>query len=167
MVALGIIALFLSWGVPSVMRHLRKDPFRQTISDLVEACSHARARAILTGQPMQLVIRAEDGAITVEPLPEQEGQPETGAGHAGPPKPRPERKGDVLPPLNSHLADTVAVELLDVNFRDFMQQDEAQVRFFPNGTCDEFTVVLRSQDNVRAKISLDVVTSTAEVEDIR
>jgi hypothetical protein len=38
------------------------------------------------------------------------------------------------------------------------------VRFFPNGTCDEMTLVLRSDKNEWRTISLEVTTGLASVE---
>ncbi len=38
------------------------------------------------------------------------------------------------------------------------------MRFFPNGTCDELTLVLRSDRNEYRKISLEVTTALARVE---
>lgn len=172
MITIALIALFMAWGVPNVIRTLRKDAMQQSVSDVMEACSHARARAILSGVPMVVVLRAEDGHINVEPLP----------GHDRP-SPRPSgltsndgggEQGDQgqspatgMRPISLQLDDSVAVELLDVNFRDHMKAAEARVRFFPNGTSDEFAIVLRSGSGQVSKISLDVVTGTAELEDIR
>jgi hypothetical protein len=38
------------------------------------------------------------------------------------------------------------------------------VRFYPNGTCDEFTIVIVSDRNEKRIISLDIVTSLADVD---
>ena len=43
-------------------------------------------------------------------------------------------------------------------------EEMARVRFFPNGTCDEMTIVLHSPDNGEwHKIALEVTTSLATV----
>src|SRR5438876_8247894 len=68
MIVISILAIVLATGVPSMLRSLQKEGLRKAQSDLVEACSHARAQAILSGLPMELVIRAEGGQISVEPL---------------------------------------------------------------------------------------------------
>jgi hypothetical protein len=47
-----------------------------------------------------------------------------------------------------------------------MEFPEARVRFFPNGTCDEFTVILSSA-TAEQQVSLDVVTGLADVKVIR
>src|SRR5665213_539682 len=55
--------------------------------------------------------------------------------------------------------------MLDINLMDFSQSDVARVRFFPNGTCDEMTVVLHSATDWR-KITLEFSTSLATVSDV-
>jgi len=54
----------------------------------------------------------------------------------------------------------VAVRMLDVNFIDHMAAGEAHVRFFPNGTSDEFNIILEyagAQRQIRADIVTGVV----------
>ncbi len=73
-----------------------------------------------------------------------------------------------MPMVNfkANLPDDIAVKLLFVNFVDLMEDPEAHVRFFPNGTSDEFTIILSSA-TAEQKISLDVITGLADVEVIR
>ena len=56
--------------------------------------------------------------------------------------------------------------MVDVNFFEYKDEEEARVRFHPNGTCDELTIVLRSEKNEFRKISLEATTSLARVETI-
>lgn len=58
----------------------------------------------------------------------------------------------------------VGIELLWVNFANYLEADSAIVRFYPNGTSDEFTIVLNSDESKPQKISLEVVTGLAIVE---
>jgi len=51
MIVVGIAALVMATAVPFIQNTLRKDPLRQAVSDVTEACSHARARAIFSGTP--------------------------------------------------------------------------------------------------------------------
>ena len=54
--------------------------------------------------------------------------------------------------------------MLDVNFRECKDDEEARVRFYPNGTCDEFTIILHSAANGESKkITLELVTAMPEV----
>jgi prepilin-type N-terminal cleavage/methylation domain-containing protein len=173
MIVVAVAAMFMAWGVPQVVRSLKKDAFHQAASDVMEACSHARARAILQGRPMELIIRADTGSLRIEPMSPRQiysATNQAGLGRwGGPEVPVAEPGTNTVPikPFTANLPEDVAVELLDVNFRDHMGEDEARVRFFPNGTCDEFTVVLRATDGQRRKISLEVVTSLAGMEVIR
>jgi hypothetical protein len=142
---------------------LEKEGLRKAQADLVEACSHARAQAILSGMPMELVIRAEGNQVLVEPLrPSAEA-----AGGSEIPNP------DALTPLKqapknfaARLDENIGIRLLYVNFKDHMESHEARVRFFPNGTSDEFTIMFFDPTGER-KLSLDVVTGLAEVDVIR
>jgi hypothetical protein len=63
------------------------------------------------------------------------------------------------------LPDGVDLALLYINLMDFSQSDVSRVRFFPNGTCDEMTVVLHSADGWR-KITLEFSTGIATVSDV-
>lgn len=162
-VAIGL--LVLGMGLPPFVRGMKKEGLRKGVSDMVEACSHARAQAILRGRPVELVIR-ENGAISVEALqlgrradPEaMDQEPLFSTGPA-------ESRKDVER-FSATLSDDVAIKLLYVNFQDLMEEPEARVRFFPNGTSDEFTVILFASSGEH-KISLDVVTALADVEVIR
>jgi hypothetical protein len=56
--------------------------------------------------------------------------------------------------------------MLDINLLEYKDADEARVRFFPNGTSDEMTLVLHDGDQYR-KITLEVTTGLASVEVMR
>jgi len=58
----------------------------------------------------------------------------------------------------------ISIELLDVNLQPFKDAEEAVVRFHGNGTCDLFTVILRSVDNELCMLWLELTTSLAHVE---
>ncbi len=60
------------------------------------------------------------------------------------------------------LPDSVDIAMLDINLLDYGASDEARVRFFPNGTCDELTLVLHSRDEWE-KITLEFSTALASV----
>ena len=60
------------------------------------------------------------------------------------------------------LPDGVDIAMLDINLLDYGASDEARVRFFPNGTCDELTLVLHSRDEWE-KITLEFSTALASV----
>lgn len=69
------------------------------------------------------------------------------------------------PSFSARISDKIAVELLEVNFQDAMEWAEVRVRFYPNGVCDEFKMLLyRPDTNERRLITLEVVTGLVDVE---
>jgi hypothetical protein len=50
--------------------------------------------------------------------------------------------------------------MLDVNLSEYKDSDEARVRFYPNGTSDELTVIIRSpsEKNEIFKMALEATT---------
>jgi prepilin-type N-terminal cleavage/methylation domain-containing protein len=139
MVVVGIIGLTLTIGVPAFVRALNKEGMRKAQSDLLEACKNARGAAILKGQPQALTFRPVEESFTAP-------------GGSG---------ATTLPP-------DVVIQLLGVNEVQFEREEFASVRFYPNGTSDEFTIVVHSvSDGSSVKISLDPVTALAELEVIR
>jgi prepilin-type N-terminal cleavage/methylation domain-containing protein len=60
------------------------------------------------------------------------------------------------------LPDGVDIAMLDINLLDYGASEEARVRFYPNGTCDELTLVLHSRDEWE-KITLEFSTALASV----
>lgn len=135
MIVIAIMALVLAVGIPSIFRAAERDSFRATVNGIIEACSMTRAQAILTGQVQELVIRPLDGTITAPGMTE--------------------------PVI---IAKNAQIELLGVNFVELQTAEEARVKFYPNGTSDEFTIVLRSDKNDWRKISLEPITALADVE---
>jgi hypothetical protein len=53
--------------------------------------------------------------------------------------------------------------MLDVNLSEYRESDFVRVRFFPNGTSDEMTLILRSSQNEQRGITLEVTTGLASV----
>lgn len=164
MIVIGIVAIVMSIGVPSVFRSLQKDALRKAVNELVEGCSHARAQAILQGVPSEFVLR-ENGQMTVQKVPTRGSAAprptpiETSATGENATAPRPAV-------FNAQLDDNIAVEFIWLNFKDQMAEAETHVRFFPNGTSDEFTVILSSVHGAY-RISLDIITGLAGAEKIK
>lgn len=163
MIVVAIMGVVMAVGVPAFVRARHNTGIRKAVTALMEACHEARANAILRGVAMEVVIIAEDGRVEVRPagaVKRTEGQPgeETSAGPA-------EAAPAALKasPVR-HIPEDVAIELLDVNFINQMEFPEAHVRFYPNGTSDEFTLIFLWNQRQRAKISLEVVTGLAEVD---
>src|SRR5213596_4165867 len=73
MMVVGILGMVLAMGMPAFVQSIRRDPLRQAVKDIEDACSKAREAAILRGVPAELVISA-DGHLTVSEVPEHRAQ---------------------------------------------------------------------------------------------
>lgn len=168
MIVVGIMMLVAAIGLPAMVRTLNKEGMRKAVSDVMEGCSHARAMAILRATPMELVIRGHDGSITIQPAQPRSRDDADGGGPVSSlsflQEPAPQSP---MPSFAGRLPDEIAVQMLDVNFHNLMEMDEARIKFHPNGTCDEFTIVLQGPDGEIRKISLEVMTSLPEMEILR
>ena len=144
MVVVAIVGLITAMGVPSIMKALQKEGMRKALSDLTDVCASARAKAILSQQPVTLTFRPADRTFGVD------------GGGAG--------SGSPLV-SKSQLPEGVEMAMLDINLQDFSGSEWASVRFFPNGTSDEMTVVLHDKTDWR-KISLEFSTGLATISDV-
>ena len=164
MVVVGILGLVLAMGMPPFIRSLKKDPLQQAISDIEEGCTKARALAILHGVPAEFIVRS-DGQLSVAEVPGERTQTgEAGGFRTGSAS---QSSGVAAPTFSAHFpSDVVGVRMLYVNLKDQLQSAESHVRFYPNGTSDEFTVVLETGRAVR-KLSLECVTGLPRVEVIQ
>lgn len=168
MVAIGMVAVILSIGIPTLFRNMHQDSMRKAISDVMEACSHARARAILDGTAMELRIRPIDRSFAIAQAAVSK-ESSFGASAAGGAF---TMEGDevVEKPVaggtgfSVRLSERIMIEGLGVNGEDWTEDEEARVRFYPNGTSDEMSIVLMSDKGERANITLEVVTGMADVE---
>jgi Tfp pilus assembly protein FimT len=136
MMVVAIIGLTLVMGIPSFLRVIRRDGMRKLEYDLLGACKDARRAAIMGNQPVDLVIHPRNRTIDM-----------------------PGGKQETIP-------DEVVIDVLGVNFIDLEQADSARIRFFPNGTSDEFTILVHSSTTY-VKIYLDTITALPVVENIR
>ncbi|MGH7950927.1 MAG: pilus assembly FimT family protein [Limisphaerales bacterium] len=130
MIVVAIIGLIAAIGIPSMLLSLKKEGMRKAVSDVKDVLSDARAQAIL---------KNEITSVTFHP---QEKRLESSTG-----------KSAVLP-------DNVEIGMLDINLMDFAESDVARLYFYPNGTCDELTLVLIS-GNQNMKITLEFSTGIA------
>lgn len=168
MIVVAILGVVLGFGIPSMFRALNREGIRAATSDVLEACAKARAAAILSGSMVELQIIPESRQFSVQsasvpesqrsvldPRPELEGE-----GEAPPPRP-------AFAPFSVTLSDTIVIELLDVNFLESKDAEQVRIRFHPNSTADEFTIVLRSPSDEWRKISIEVTTALATLEVIK
>jgi prepilin-type N-terminal cleavage/methylation domain-containing protein len=164
MIVVGIMAIIMTIAIPSVYQQLHKDSMRQAIADITEACSEARARAVLNGVPTEVRIRPAEHAISaVEAGAARDTMPSFGADM----EPTTERSGGSRI-FSAKLSDHIAIEFIGVNLiPDLQQLDEVSCMFYPNGTSDELVVLLRSDRGEVRKITTEVVTGIPDVEVIR
>jgi prepilin-type N-terminal cleavage/methylation domain-containing protein len=138
MMVVAILGLTLTMGLPGFLHVLQREGMRKAEYEMLEACKEARRAAIMNNQKTFLVIHPLQKTFEV-----------SGA--------YPQKQ----------LPNDVGIDILGVNFIQFEQADDARVCFFPNGTSDEFTIVLHSSGGAYRKIYLDTVTALPEIEDIR
>ena len=168
MLVIGLIMIAMSIGIPRLV-HNNETPLGGSISAVMDACASARSKAILSGKTMMVVVDAESYSVTVsgagakpkvvsenpdleltsEELPEEE------------PKPAP----PTVPGFSGKIHQDVGVTILAVNFISYEDRGRAEVRFHPNGTCDEFTIGLThiTGDNLQRFVQLDSVTGLAYI----
>ncbi len=160
MVVASIMILILAMGIPSIYQMTTKKGMRRAVSDVLETCAHARAQAILRGQQVDLVFHPLERRFEV-------------AGSAPPTTDNPDfvvsapAPAAAIPGLNGVIPEDVTIEMLDINLLEYNQSEYARVKFYPNGTCDELTLVLRSDQGEWRKITLEVTTALATQGDVR
>ncbi|MBI1840700.1 MAG: prepilin-type N-terminal cleavage/methylation domain-containing protein [Verrucomicrobia bacterium] len=172
MVVVGIAMLLLTVAVPAFVQRLSPESMRRAVSDLAEACSNARAFAILKGAPTVLRIRIPERAFEVAMMgppvgdigaeaglaPERtvtsDGVMETSVGAAS--------GGPGM--FSGALHSSIRITALSINGEDWTEDPVAEIRFFPNGTCDGMSLVIQSAKGEQRNVWLEVVTGLASVE---
>src|ERR1043166_6131612 len=66
MIVVAIMGIVLTIGVPIVYRMGHEAPLNKAVKDVVEVCSHARARAILQSKAPCVLFHPRDGRFEVE-----------------------------------------------------------------------------------------------------
>ena len=168
MVVVAIMGIVMTIAIPAVHQQFHPESMRKADSDVMEACSHARARAILDGVQTDLVIYPRAGRFEIVSgggsareenrlfSPDVSGhdwrtppKPAGGAGGAG---------------FSVKLSDKIVIEGLGINGEDYTEDEVGRVRFYSNGTSDELSIVLLSDKAERRNITLEVVTGLADLE---
>jgi prepilin-type N-terminal cleavage/methylation domain-containing protein len=167
MVVVAILAVILTIGIPFVRMAIDNGKgMTKAMKDIQEACSHARAIAILQQTTAELRIHPGDGTFEVSAAaarttetfsPDVSGR-EWRMGSRG------SGGGEAPKGFTARLPTGIHIEGLGVNGEDWTEDEVAHVRFYPNGTCDAMSVVLLSDENERRNIWLEVVTGLPEVE---
>jgi prepilin-type N-terminal cleavage/methylation domain-containing protein len=175
LVVVAIIAVIMTIGVPFIRMAIDNGKgMTKAMKDIQEACSHARAIAILQQTTAELRIRPGDGVFEVSAT---SSSPTTSGGGSDmfspdvsgqdwrmPSRSSGGRGGEGSKGFTATLPTGIRIEGLGVNGEDWTEDEVAVVRFRANGTCDAMSVVLISDENERRNIWLEVVTGLPEVE---
>lgn len=170
MIVVGIMGMIMAIGLPSFVQVFgHKAPMPQAVSDVMEACRQARAAAIFSGKTYEVAFILENGSFQSRPstlmeAPSLEGASARNAAdlpsETRADSPQSRKIGD----FSAHLHPDIKIELLDINLVPMIDQAEARARFFPNGTSDDFAIVLSSSEGEVRQISLEVLTGLASME---
>jgi len=167
MIVVGIMGIVMTMSVPIVWKIWHKEALDKAITDIIEVCSNARARAILQGHEVDLIVHPRDGRFDLSAAPV--------AVTVASPNPTDNTPPTAFQPgplsmsgsgLSAQLSDRVTIEDLDINKipGGFKDAEQARVRFFPNGTADEMSLFLLSDKGKRCEILIEVTTGLANVE---
>jgi type II secretory pathway pseudopilin PulG len=168
MIVVGIMILILSIGIPSIIQSMKKDVMRQAVSDIVEACSHARASAIINGIPAEVRFNPQERTFSVGVASSPDSMGFSSMPFGGGVREESKSAKPATPNFSGTISDQLVIEMLDVNFVEKKDEEDAKVRFFPNGMSDMFTLVLNWPEKGQwRKISVDIVTGLADMEVIR
>jgi hypothetical protein len=148
MVVVGIMGLIMALGVPTLYRLFHREGFSKTVGEVMELCSSARARAILQGTTAELVFYPRERRCELGTG--------SGGGAQGAEAPRSSLRAVSFP-------DDIGIEMLDVNLLEYRDAPSVRVHFFPNGTSDEMTLILRWRSEWR-RISLEITTGLASLD---
>ena len=171
MIVCAIMGVVLTIAIPTIYRYFHPESLEGAVRSLMEACSHARAHAILHGNYTELVIHPIDRTFQVTqgstPAPSAPGEARLESHNVAGEEWRMQDR-DPAPAagtgiFNGKISDKILIEMVDVNFVEHKDMDVARVRFYPNGTSDEFTIVLRGENDQWRKISLEVVTALPDL----
>src|SRR5450755_4736764 len=119
MIVVAIIGLMAAISAPSLLAMLQRDGMRKAVYDVTKLFNDVRADAILKGRNANVSFHPADNRL------------------------------DSSTGESVTLPDGIAMEGIGINLKDFSQTEESRVWFFPNGTCDELTLVLHSGDDWR------------------
>ena len=141
MVVVGVMAIILAAGVPTLWKVLKREGFRKTMNDIREVCEAARAQAIMKGQVTRVKFHPQDGYCEVD-----------GAGGG--------TSGGLV---HSAKFGTARLDMLDINLTESKDFTAPTVRFYSNGTCDEMTLIMTSDRGEQLGVTLDNATAVASV----
>lgn len=165
MMVVAIIGLIMTMSVPAILRTMHQEPLRKAVNDVKTICYNARAQAILHGVTTSVIFHPQSGEVLLSGL-----ATTNSADGFAPSNPSTEESSTnpaKASGLNSaKFDDSIIIDMLDVNLSEYKDTSAARVRFFPDGTCDEMTLIIHSADQYR-KLTLEVTTGLMSVEAIQ
>jgi type II secretion system protein H len=161
MIVVAIIGLIAAMGVPGILQTLRKEGMHKAVSEVHTLLNDARAGAILRGRATEVVFHPAEKRLEIADAP-ADASPAPLAGASANNSESTPRPSLPIAQESVVLPDNVDIAMLDINLLDFGASDVARVRFFPNGTCDELTLILHSGDEWQ-KITLEFSTALCSV----
>jgi Tfp pilus assembly protein FimT len=167
MVVVALMMVTMTIGVPIVYNSWHKQPLTTAINDVLDICSAARARAIMGQKTTEMIIHPQSGQISV-----------AGGGGGGGSEPSGEagriNVRGAIPTASgissATFSDRVSIDMLDINLMEYKETQEARVRFYPDGRCDELLLILRSVEGEQRGVTLEITTGLPTVlneEDLR
>ncbi len=170
MVVVAIIAVVALIGIPAIYKAMHPEALQAAVDGVVQACTKARAKAIWSSAPVDLMWNPSTGEYHVVDAPrdaapvDPTAPPAPGTVPEAPATPVVDSEAKPADGTSGQIADPISIDMFEVNFVPCKDDEVARVRFYPNGTCDEFTIVLHSMDTRESKkISLELVTALADV----
>jgi len=157
MLVCALMAIICATAVPNIYQLTKKEGLRRAVSDLKDVCANARAQSIFSGREVSVVFYPPERRFGISGGAPAPVDPATGEA-----KPAPE----TMPGTGTTgiIPEDVTLELLEVNLDNaFASGGEwtynwVRVRFYPNGTSDEMTIVFRSEKGELRKITLEPTT---------
>lgn len=161
MVVVAIMGIVMTMSMPMAYKMWHKAPMIKALRDVSEVLSRARAQAIMQNSMAEVTFHPRQRTMQV-------------GGAVGPSRPSHSDYEDlgalaVAPPPPPHsgqsatLGTSITIEMLDVNLTEYKDADVARVRFYPDGTCDELTMILHSEQGEWYKIALEITTGLATI----
>jgi Tfp pilus assembly protein FimT len=159
MIVVAIMGIVMAMSVPLVYKVWRKAPMRDAVKNIVEICSHARARAIMQGTITEVVFHPKENRVELAGAVSAPLTPNGQGGEVSPSTPVASGSG-----LSAQLSDGIIIETLDVNMSgvEFNDFDQVRIRFYPNGISDEMRLILFDGRD-RMGIELEITTALANV----
>jgi type II secretion system protein H len=160
MIVVAIMGIVVTMSVPMVYKVWRREPLNKAVRDVVEVLSNARAQAIMQGRMVELLLYPQERRMAVSGF---GGAPQSQDAEPWSIEEKNQISLDAGSGMSAVIDEQVTIEMMDVNLIEYKDAEFARVRFYPNGTCDEMTLILHSDKGDWLKISLEVTTSLASV----